>query len=103
MSLLMCDTRPRILRGRAGQKNFTTKLPRTTLGTGLARTGTNTKKNLTKDSLALKNVCGRGPMKKANAALEEAMVATEARLAAASATRAKAAAARMAADATQRP
>ena len=24
------------------RKNFTTKLPRTTLGTGLARTGTNT-------------------------------------------------------------
>ena len=27
---------------RTGGKNFTTKLPRTTLGTGLARTGTNT-------------------------------------------------------------
>jgi len=27
------------------KKNFTRELPRTTLGTGLARTGTNTKKN----------------------------------------------------------
>ena len=27
-------------RTREGKKNFTTKLPRTTLGTGLARTGT---------------------------------------------------------------
>ena len=27
--------------GGAGEKNFTTQLPRTTLGTGLARTGTN--------------------------------------------------------------
>ena len=29
-------------RAEEREKNFTTKLPRTTLGTGLARTGTNT-------------------------------------------------------------
>ena len=30
-------------RAEEREKNFTTKLPRTTLGTGLARTGTNTR------------------------------------------------------------
>ena len=36
------DFRPSDGGGYVAYKNFTTKLPRTTLGTGLARTGTNT-------------------------------------------------------------
>ena len=43
------------------EKNFTTKLPRTTLGTGLARTGTNTgtprKEFYNKTRVSEKNLC----------------------------------------------